>query len=373
MFSLLPLTPFLLLNAITTTTAIKTLFVGDSDIDYWQTDGEFPDSVNKGVGGSTCRGVSNRIDGQLVEYEPEWVVLVCGENDLWGGSVTATFNNFVEVVDKIVATGARVVYMGTKPEPDTTFLHCKYRQYDAKIREKAIEMDASSASDEPSPLVMVDVYPVFDTIENSSPGVLYRSDDLHLSRAGYSYWNTWATTALADSVGFCVRWKDDDCEDESTGGSPTVTPPPTQVILGVASVNVCPSGYQKIQSEQGCQEAMRLIGMADWEGSEDVDNWPSKCYYCNNVQGCSNGVWFNKHGTGQARNGAKPICALPGWEDGNVCGDDSDWRFTRNNGIEKDCDWVGTNQNKRCRRLGDDGRRAYEACRFSCNCVGRED
>jgi len=390
MFSL---TPFLLLSVITATTAITTLFAGDSDIDYWQTDAVFPDSVNEGVGGSTCRGVSNRIDAQLADYEPEWVVLVCGENDLIGGGVTNTFNTFMEVVDKIVATGARVVYMGTKPEPSTTFFHSKYRQYDAKIRDKVIEMDSSNAPDQPPPLVMVDVYPVFDTIENSDPGLLYRNDNLHLNNIGYSYWNTWATTALADSVGFCVRWEDNVCEDQSTGNAPIVPPPPPpptaspipppptaspipppptvpgQVIFGDASVNVCPSGYQKIQSKQGCQEAMTLLGLdRDFEGSEDVGNWPSKCYYCNNVNGCSNGVWFNEHPTGQARNGAKPICALPGWEDDNICGDDSDWRYTKSNGREKDCGWVGNSPNPRCRKFGDDGRRAVFACSFSCNC-----
>lgn len=383
MFSRLTLKSFLLLSLITSTKAsVTTLFAGDSDIEYWNTDSEFPDSVNKGVGGWTCKQVRNKIGNHLNTYEPDQVVLVCGENDLWGQSVTKTFDDFMKVVDEIVATGARVIYMGTKPEPDTKSLHSKYRSYDAKIRAKAIEMSTASPK-RPPPLVMVDVYPIFDAIEDSDPGLLYRNDDLHLSNAGYSYWNTWAQTALADVVGFCIRWKDNICAEESTGGSPTLSPesipspkptPPTpspqgapDAILGEVSVNVCPSGYQKIQSEQGCKAAMALIGEDDWKGTEDENNWPSKCYFCNNVQDCTNGVWFNKHGTGQARNGAKPICAVTGWEDNAVCGDDSDWRLTKSNGIEKDCEWVGKkNARARCGKNGDDGRKASEACRFTC-------
>lgn len=317
------------------------------------------------MGGSTCKNVSRKIGKHLNQYKPEWVVLVCGENDLWDNSVSDTFSDFMVVVDAIVETGARVVYMGTKPEPETKCLHAEYRKYDAKIRAKAIEMDSSAASNQPPPLVMVDVYPVFETIEGSDPGLLYQNDDLHLSKAGYSYWNTWAKTALADGIGSCIRWENNVCEEESNGGS-SPTPSP-QAILGDASVNVCPSGYQKIQSEQGCKAAMTLIGKSDWEGSEDENNWPSKCYFCNNVEDCTDGVWFNKQGTGKAATGAKPICALPGWEDENVCGDDSDWRFSKNDGSQVDCEWVGKKmKNKRCRKYGDDGRKASDACRFSC-------
>jgi hypothetical protein len=37
------------------------------------------------------------------------------------------------VVGKITATGARVVYLGTKPEPATASLHAAYRRYDQGV------------------------------------------------------------------------------------------------------------------------------------------------------------------------------------------------------------------------------------------------
>jgi len=94
----------------------KVLFTGDSDISRWPTDSEFPNSVNVGVGGWTCKNVLNKIDGFLAQHNPTTVVLVCGENDLGRGlSVNKTFRRFQDLVDKINASGARVIYMGTKP------------------------------------------------------------------------------------------------------------------------------------------------------------------------------------------------------------------------------------------------------------------
>ena len=213
--------------ASATGSAIKTLFAGDSDIEYWDETPEplntstskFPNSVNKGVAGHSCKQVFKKINQHLNQYNLEWVVLVCGENDLPDPdtSVSDTFERFMTVVNAIVATGARVVYLGTKPEPDTgEWLRSRYRNYDIEIRAKATEMAAAAAASSqqgPPPLVMIDVYPVFQTIEEENPGTLYDDDDLHMSKVGYDYWNTWATTALADDIGSCVRWKENVCDE----------------------------------------------------------------------------------------------------------------------------------------------------------------
>jgi len=367
--------------ASATDSAIKTLFAGDSDIEYWDETPEplntstskFPNSVNKGVAGHSCKQVFKKINQHLNLYNPEWVVLVCGENDLPDTSVSDTFVRFMKVVNAIVATGARVVYLGTKPEPDTgEWLRSRYRKYDEKIRGKATEMAAAASSQQgPPPLVMIDVYPVFQTIEEENPGsTLYDDDDLHLSKVGYDYWNTWATTALADDIGSCVRWKENVCDEESPNTAPTpdssAAPSPSvglpSVIVGESGVNVCSSGYQKIQSEQGCEAAMDVVGKTEFNGVETTEDWPSNCYFCDDVDDCTNGVWFNKNKVGSAVSGARPICALPGWEEDNVCLNDIDWRFKGRN-----CNWVGKNRrNVRCRKVGDDDRVASEACRSSC-------
>ena len=48
----------------------RTLFVGDSDIDYWATHGWNPSSYNVGIGGYTCQNVQAEIDALLSTFVP---------------------------------------------------------------------------------------------------------------------------------------------------------------------------------------------------------------------------------------------------------------------------------------------------------------
>ena len=84
-------------------------------------------------------------------------------------------------------------------------------QYDAKIFSYATEAAAASAGI-PPPLVVVDVNQGFTDLGN--PGSLYANDYLHLSSAGYAYWDAWAKAALGAEGGAdanCVRWLSGSC------------------------------------------------------------------------------------------------------------------------------------------------------------------
>ena len=193
------------------------LFVGDSDIENWADyvpsnldDGTYE---NVGVGGATCDQIADQsqydLESDLQQYEPTWVILVCGENDLADDeTVDDTFEDFEEIIGIIHNAGAKVLYMGTKPEPSTTDLHTSYQEYDDKIREYALWLK----DEDEGLLVMIDVYAGFEKLGN--PDTLYDEDELHLSSEGYDYWNQWAQNAIDDN-GVCVIWKDDVC-DEST-------------------------------------------------------------------------------------------------------------------------------------------------------------
>eukprot|EP00959_Pyramimonas_sp_CCMP1952_P354819 7432151-Pyramimonas_sp.AAC.1 len=61
------------------------------------------------------------------------------------------------IVNKAIAASARVIYIGTKPEPITGSLHASYREYDALIKDWVNELALAASSTSP-PLVMVDSY-----------------------------------------------------------------------------------------------------------------------------------------------------------------------------------------------------------------------
>jgi len=191
----------------------RVLFVGDSDMDYWNTSPFVENSQNVGYGGYTCEETLAEIDEMLDMFKPEWVVMTCGENDLTDSDVATTYPIFEQLVDKIIATGARTITLGTKPEPDTGELHEEYEEYDRLVRQLAFSTAASNMGT-PPPLVMIDSYPSFVALGN--PDSLYAEDGLHLSNdGGYVYWEEWLTTALDDNS--CIRWLSGTCASVDDG------------------------------------------------------------------------------------------------------------------------------------------------------------
>ena len=205
------------------------LLVGDSDIDYWHnTYTTFLMSHNVGVGGDTCKNVRDEADAMLAAFVPSWVLLVCGENDLAvGKSVSATMARLRSAVEKMVAAGARVLYIGTKPERDSQGLWDQYVDYDAAVLEFAASL-AATAVGLPPPLVFIDSYQGFNDLSN--PTSLYASDELHLSGEGYTMWESWAQLALSPSPAdaLCFAWRNGLCVRSSSGtAAPYPSPPLT--------------------------------------------------------------------------------------------------------------------------------------------------
>jgi len=84
----------------------------------------------------------------------------------------------------------------------------------------------------------------------------------------------------------------------------------------------CSSGYTKLTTELGCRIAFKELkkeliipkkpSFQDWENK---DNWPGGCYYCNKVDGCDDGGWFNyEKKILKGIRGTKLICATKGAE-----------------------------------------------------------
>jgi len=186
---------------------VNTVFVGDSDIDYWDTSTAFPGSFNLGVGGYTTREVLQEVDQWVTELDDTWVIIVCGENDFKKNKravTTEALARFKKIVNKLIDDGSRVIYMGTKPEPGTRELRSEYQHYDEELRKAAAEW-AKLHSDAPPPFQMIDVFKSF-TEERE----LYNSDKLHMSRLGYKFWNGWAKLAMTSATP-CLVWRDGVC------------------------------------------------------------------------------------------------------------------------------------------------------------------
>lgn len=183
------------------------LWIGDSDVDFWKNTAEIsPGSHNVAIAGSTCEDILGYMDDMVNAFLPETVVLVCGENDLFDSSAAEAFSRLSRVVDKLNALGTRVIFMGTKDEPDSSSLWSKYAKYDTKVK-KLAENLAASSTENVSALTFVDVNAGFKDIGN--PDSLYGPDELHLSHEGYALWDEWVTLALDDDS--CVIWQSGSC------------------------------------------------------------------------------------------------------------------------------------------------------------------
>lgn len=208
------------------------VFDGDSDIDYmpaeWAT--LYPASYNVGVGGDTCADVVNRAADIISVLKPSKITIICGENDLASGSsVETAFSIFTAAVELYNAAGVEVIYIGTKPEPDTTSLHNDYRQYDTKIKAYTTNRQ----------LTMIDLYNSFEDLGN--PSTLYISDNLHMSELGYSHVASWLNIELADTSG-CDVWRSGVCtQDDLMSFFPSADP--TSFPTATASPSTAPASF----------------------------------------------------------------------------------------------------------------------------------
>jgi len=190
----------------------KMMFFGDSDIEYWATQKDFPNSVNCGVGGATAWEAAKWAKKTATKFTPkDFVVFVSGENDVGGAGssqcVGSVFKDFQDAVMAFLQSPNKptVIYFGTKPEPGTKDIHAWYLKYDKLIKEFAESPVVGGR------LKVVDVHSHFKTLGN--PKKLYDNDDLHMSAFGYSYWVNWLHNEMAGCEDRAVDWKDSDGDD----------------------------------------------------------------------------------------------------------------------------------------------------------------
>jgi len=197
----------------------ETLYVGDSDVDYWISRPSSFFDYNVAVGGYTCEDVVENVETYLDYFKPKTVVLVCGENDLASGASVSTASDRLSSAVKIInEKGAAVIFMGTKNEPNTTSLWDEYAQYDDYARSLAKTKCGTNVAGRPE-FTFIDVNTAFEDVGN--PDSFYAPDQLHLSDEAYALWSEWVGAALNESA--CCSWRGNECVQNHTPG-PTSGP-----------------------------------------------------------------------------------------------------------------------------------------------------
>jgi len=192
----------------------KTVFIGDSNIDYWRgqiaglSSGEvITPSYNFGFAGDTCKGIAKYAQTVLDQTNPSTVVLHCGENDFYEWDTPQeVYDNLIELwnILRNHESVGHVYYIGTMHEPELSNSESSnHRAYDELVRNGvAAEEDATS-------FTFVDVYTIMESAGNGNG--LYASDNLHLSPFGYKLWGK----ALRDSMNTITSCSDSTLSCES--------------------------------------------------------------------------------------------------------------------------------------------------------------
>mmetsp|Transcript_28732 Transcript_28732/g.32227 ORF Transcript_28732/g.32227 Transcript_28732/m.32227 type:complete len:418 (-) Transcript_28732:136-1389(-) len=211
-----------------------TLYMGDSDIDYWSPPrpSSTSSSYNVGRGGDTCEDVMGDVAPFFDYFHPSIVVLVCGSNDLIEETVATTFNRFQNAVVNMNQRGSAVIYMGTKNDPSSPELWKDYADYDNAVRDHATtncDTTIVAAGGRRPAFTFIDVNAAFNTDANNEDArnnhseslLLYAPDQLHLSDEGYALWSEWVTTALQEPN--CCIWQSNECVQYTSSTNTTTT------------------------------------------------------------------------------------------------------------------------------------------------------
>jgi lysophospholipase L1-like esterase len=154
------------------------LFIGSSSFRLWKTFTrdmqDLPPSINRGFGGSTLADALYYFDRMVVKYQPKWVFMYEGDNDLAKGKtpqvIAAEYDEFKARLAKQVP-GAKLVFVSARPSLARTALLEKQRELNGLIKAK---------SD-----YFIDMQTPFFLPDGSLMQDIFVADRLHLNEKGY--------------------------------------------------------------------------------------------------------------------------------------------------------------------------------------------
>ena len=120
---------------------LQVLFLGDSDIEYWDVDAGFPRLRLQrcGVGGARMSDIAAFAPTAMSVFTGlDAIVVVAGEIDMaFGATATDAYASFEAFLAAVRAVNADVpvLYIRCKPESSTKKLHSEYEVYDGLVEE----------------------------------------------------------------------------------------------------------------------------------------------------------------------------------------------------------------------------------------------
>ncbi len=159
------------------------LFIGSSSFRLWKSfdaDTKGMNAFNRGFGGSTLKDALYYFDRMVVKYQPSWVFMYEGDNDLASGTspeeIAAQFEEFSSRLAKQVP-GAKLVFVSARPSLAREAM--KAKQQDLNQRIAAISVKKKGH-------YVIDMHSPFYNADGSLMQDIFVADKLHLNEKGYA-------------------------------------------------------------------------------------------------------------------------------------------------------------------------------------------
>jgi len=155
------------------------LFIGSSSFRLWKSFEAdmkgLPASFNRGFGGSTLADALYYFDRMVVKYQPKWVIMYEGDNDLAKGKlpqqIAAEYDEFKARLKKQVP-GAKLVFVAARPSLARVAIVDKQKELNALIKAKGD--------------YFIDMHTPFYLADGSLMMDIFVADKLHLNEKGYA-------------------------------------------------------------------------------------------------------------------------------------------------------------------------------------------
>ncbi|GAA5225422.1 GDSL-type esterase/lipase family protein [Membranihabitans marinus] len=164
---------------------VHTVFVGSSSFTIWvgfEQDFDTEQVVNNGFGGSQLSDVIYYFDQLLTPFSPQQIVVYEGDNDISAGMTPEEYmddvHTFLRMVE-IKLPGTHVSFLPPKPSPSRKHLLDSYNEVRKQLLELSIEREKFD---------VIDITQVMYDLDGVIKKDIWKSDSLHMNRAGYELW-----------------------------------------------------------------------------------------------------------------------------------------------------------------------------------------